>query len=134
MEEGGSLGVRWHKNTTGSVDSRGRSGAFLSSPQSCPLLLCLSLIQPVCLPLLSLSLSVSPSHKAALVRRRAHCTETLFMRRKPPLHTGRLFALILRSADTMMPCVTSGSDSHNIFGLLKIVVAELSPETLQKAY
>lgn len=52
---GGGLGVCCHKNTTGSVGSCGASGAFLSSPQSCPLLLPVSLIQPVCLPLSCLS-------------------------------------------------------------------------------
>lgn len=41
------------------------------------------------------------------------------MQRKPPLHTGLLFASILRSVDTKMRCVTSGTDSHNIFRLLK---------------
>ncbi len=55
VPRGESLGVRCHKNTTGSVGSCGASGAFLSSPQSCPLLLPVSLTQPVCLPLSCLS-------------------------------------------------------------------------------
>lgn len=54
MERGESLGVRWHKNTTGSVDGRGTIRAFLSSPQSCPLLLSLWFNPSVCLSCLSL--------------------------------------------------------------------------------
>lgn len=52
--------------------------------------------------------------------------KTLFMQRKPPLHTGMLTALIPRHADTKLRSFPSGTDSHNIFCLLKIVVSDAS--------
>lgn len=110
VPRGESLGVRCHKNTTSSVGSCGASGAFLSSPQSCPLLLPVSLTQPVCLPASLLSVSLH-SHNTKLCLSSAEPTalrasvsalreKTLFMQRKPPLHMGMLTALIPRRVDT----------------------------------
>lgn len=134
---GGGLGVRCHKNTTGLVGSCGASRAFLSSPQSCPLLLPVSLIQPVCLS--PVCLPALPQHKAVLVQRRAHCTESLCV---SALREKTLFMHLHFTWECSLHWSSDVWIQSNapfclklivtIFSLLKIVVSEASSKSPTK--
>lgn len=134
VPRGESLGVRCHKNTTSSVGSCGASGAFLSSPQSCPLLLPVSLTQPVCLPLSCLSPCTpttqscacpapSPLHWEPLCqlweKKHSLCKENLHFTWECSLHWSRDVWIQSNAPFCLKLIVT-------IFSLLKIVVSEAS--------